>query len=64
MSPYSSRPWARRVGAHLAVLESISVKSQMAVSQSNRTQTKISHDSGQWLNSFMILSVSESDNHD
>eukprot|EP01047_Picozoa_sp_COSAG01_P058802 COSAG01_NODE_6976_length_3409_cov_1.806647_2_plen_142_part_00 len=28
----------------------------------NRTLTKISQDSGQWLNSFMILCVTESDN--
>ena len=34
----------------------------MAAPQSNRTPTKISQDSGQRLNSFMILSVTESDN--
>ena len=57
VSPHSSRPRARRVGAHYAVLESISAKRR------RRSRIGRSHDSGQRLNSFMILSVTESDNH-
>eukprot|EP01043_Picozoa_sp_COSAG02_P053283 COSAG02_NODE_5861_length_3981_cov_9.921175_1_plen_96_part_00 len=52
---------AQRVGAHRAVCPGVNF-GQMAVSQSNRTLTKISQDSVQRLNTFMILSVTESNN--